>query len=88
MCRRIEIAKKNQIDYLVYQDHKVTFNAIENKELRPTQELACLHYFRGQLSQLNAHWGIQPDWAEHKIINANQETVATKKTFSSAWALA
>lgn len=87
MCGRIEVKNKKAVDLAVYRAHKVRFDCIQNQDLRPTQEVACLHFSHGQLSQANSHWGIKPNWAKHPLINAQSETVSSKKTFSSAWAL-
>jgi len=35
--------------------------------------------------QINANWGIKPDWANRLLINAQSETVASKKTFKNAF---
>lgn len=86
MCGRIEV-KKDIIDPLVYETLHVPFDAIDNRDLRPSQRAACLTMSHGKLTQVNPFWGIQPEWSKHPIINAQAETVAVKKTFSAAFAL-
>lgn len=87
MCGRIEVKKKEDIDLAVYHAFKVRFDAIQNSDLRPTQLASCLHFSHGQLSQVNSRWGIKPSWAKKPLINAQSESVKTKKTFSAAYAL-
>ncbi len=86
MCGRFEVNKKI-VDKGVYQSLKVNFNATHNFDQRPTQAVECLHLHHGKITQASSHWGIKPQWAHYPIINAQMETVATKKTFSSAYAL-
>lgn len=86
MCGRIEVKDKQAIDLAVYRSHKVVFDSTQNPDLRPTQEVACLRFDHGQLGQVNVHWGIRPNWAKKLLINAQSETVASKKTFSMPWA--
>ncbi len=86
MCGRIEV-NKPKIDSVVYKALKIRFEALHNPDLRPSQQVACLGLEHAQVNQINAHWGIKPEWATHPIINAQAETVAVKKTFSAAYAL-
>ena len=86
MCGRFEVDKAI-VDTGVFEAFHILFHAINNHDQRPSQEVACLHYQHEKLSQTPALWGINPHWAHHTIFNAQAETVATKKTFSSAYAL-
>lgn len=86
MCGRFEI-NKALVDKGVYQSLKVNFDAINNLDQRPTQSVECLHQHNGKIKQVSSHWGIKPEWAHYPIINAQIETIASKKTFSSAYAL-
>lgn len=86
MCGRFEV-NKDIVEKGVYNSLKIHFNSTQNLDLRPTQSVDCLHYHHGQLSQVASHWGIKPEWAHYPIINAQMETVAVKKTFSSAYVL-
>jgi putative SOS response-associated peptidase YedK len=86
MCGRFEV-NKSIVDIGVYQSVHTRFNAMNNLDQRPGGEVACLHHHHGAIVQATSYWGIKPDWAHHLIINAQSETVATKKTFSSAYAL-
>lgn len=64
----------------------IPFTAQANDDVRPTNTVATVAMIDDHLQQLNTHWGIKPDWATHLLINAKAETVATKKTFSAAFA--
>jgi putative SOS response-associated peptidase YedK len=86
MCGRFEV-DNNIVDIGVLQTQKIWFHSINNHDQRPTQNVACLHHHHGEIIQTSASWGIKPKWAHHPIINAQSETVASKKTFSSAYAL-
>ncbi len=86
MCGRFEVDKRI-VDTGVFETLHILFHAINNHEQRPRQELACLHLHHGKVCQASSYWGIEPSWAHHPIINAQSETVASKKTFSSAYAL-
>jgi putative SOS response-associated peptidase YedK len=86
MCGRFEVNKK-VVDKGVYERLKVHFSATNNLDQRPTQTVECLHHHHGKIVQASSYWGIKPEWAHYPIINAQMETVATKKTFSSAYAL-
>lgn len=86
MCGRFEV-DKTMVDKTVYQALHIRFDAINNHDQRPSQEVACLHHHQGKTMQVNSRWGIKPDWAHYPIINAQSETVAVKKTFSAAYAL-
>ncbi|MFT6030024.1 MAG: putative SOS response-associated peptidase YedK [Oleiphilaceae bacterium] len=86
MCGRFEVNKK-LVDKGVYRSLKIDFESINNLDQRPTQTVECLHHHQGNIAQTSSHWGIKPEWAHYPIINAQMETVATKKTFSSAYAL-
>lgn len=61
------------------------FSCESNTDTRPTQNVAILTNINGSLQQLNSAWGIKPQWASRLIINAQGETVATKKTFKQSF---
>jgi len=86
MCGRFEV-NKAVVDKGVYQSQRVRFDSIQHQDQKPGQAVSCLHHHHGCTVQAEAYWGIKPAWAHHAIINAQSETAATKKTFSSAYAL-
>jgi putative SOS response-associated peptidase YedK len=86
MCGRFEV-NSNIVDLGVFQTQKIRFHSINNHDQRPTQNVVCLHHHHGKIEQTSASWGIKPEWADRSIINAQSETAASKKTFSSAYAL-
>ncbi len=61
------------------------FTTETNTNLRLTQHVATMAYLDGELKQLNTTWGIKPTWSKKLLINAQGETVATKKTFTNAF---
>lgn len=85
MCGRLNV--KKSVDPAVKDELGVEFDSIENDDLRPTQRVAVVHSAHGQLSQINPRWGIQPDWANKLIINAQSESIQNKRTFSQAYAM-
>jgi putative SOS response-associated peptidase YedK len=38
----------------------------------------------GNYQQLNAEWGLKPNWSKRLLINTQSETVLTKPTFKDA----
>ncbi len=57
----------------------------DNPDLRPTQDVATLAYLDGDVKQLDTTWGIKPVCSRKILINAQGETVATKKTFKESF---
>jgi len=86
MCGRFEVDKRI-VDTGVFDALHILFNGIGNHDLCPSHTLECLHHQHGSITQASCHWGIQPAWAHHVIFNAQAETVASKRTFSAAYAL-
>ena len=60
--------------HLSSAEPSVSYNHSENKDPETKK-----------LTQLNATWGIKPQWAKKLLINAQGETCATKKTFQQAY---
>jgi putative SOS response-associated peptidase YedK len=56
-----------------------------NADLRPSQSVATIVNNGSSFQQVNALWGIKPNWSKKLIINAQAETVATKPTFKQAF---
>ncbi len=84
MCGRINITDSVEIQSF-FAEHGVDFTTKDNRDLRPTQDVATLAYLDGEVKQLNTTWGIKPTWSKKLLINAQGETVATKKTFKNAF---
>lgn len=84
MCGRFALGI--ELSGRVREQLGVPFEAAPSDDIRPTQTVACIASDGERLYQLNTHWGIKPGWAKRLIINAQAETVASKKTFARAFA--
>lgn len=85
MCGRFDIIEKPVKAFMDANFH-LNFEVQTNHDVRPTQSVATLCQSNHQYQQLNAAWGIKPNWARKLLINAQSETVATKKTFARSFA--
>nr|WP_286265899.1 SOS response-associated peptidase family protein [Thalassotalea atypica] len=63
----------------------IEFNAIDNDDLRPSEAVATIIKPPLGFAQINANWGIKPDWSKQLLINAKAETITEKPTFKSAF---
>ena len=84
MCGRLNVTD----DPLVQQICDflgIDFSTTTNIDLRPTQQASTIIMQNGNIQQLNSSWGIKPEWSKKILINAQAETVATKKTFKQAF---
>ena len=86
MCGRLNVVN-DPLCQLVTEQLGFKFDTPSNTDLRPTQQVATVTTTANHngLHQLNTLWGIQPNWANRIIINAQAETVATKPTFKMAF---
>ncbi|MBR9786476.1 MAG: SOS response-associated peptidase [Vibrionaceae bacterium] len=84
MCGRLNVINE-PLCRIVSEQLGIRFKAETNKDLKPTQIVSTVGSLHGELKQLDLPWGIQPDWANHLIINAKAETVAVKATFAHAF---
>ncbi|QLE86911.1 SOS response-associated peptidase [Shewanella sp. Scap07] len=84
MCGRLNIIADPLI-HIVSDALGLTFNTQTSLDLRPSEGIAAIAAKAQQLTQVNAHWGIQPQWSKKLIINAQVETAATKRTFAQAY---
>ena len=83
MCGRLNVTDDPVVQWIC--DYLgISFEVTENTDLRPSQMVASITG-NGELRQLNASWGIQPSWSKNLLINAQSESVATKKTFRAAF---
>jgi len=84
MCGRLNVIDDplvQQICHFLGMD----FSTETNTNLCPTQSVSTIILNSNGYQQLNAHWGIKPDWSKQLIINARSETATTKKTFRNAF---
>ena len=85
MCGRLNV-KDDPLVKWVNDYFGVSFMTESNSDLRPTQEIATIARISESIQQINTTWGIKPSWSKKPIINAQSETVATKKTFKIPFA--
>lgn len=84
MCGRLNIIH----DLLSQEVHDflgIRFSTTTNTDLRPTQNIDSIVLKDNQVQQCGLSWGIKPEWSQKLLINAQAETVATRKTFSQAF---
>ncbi|RUO59219.1 SOS response-associated peptidase [Pseudidiomarina marina] len=86
MCGRLNVVT-DPLCQLVTEQLGLKFHAPTNQDLRPTQQVEVITTTQRHdlLHQLSTEWGIQPSWANRILINAQAETVATKRTFQLAF---
>jgi len=61
------------------------FNTSSNSNVCPSDSIATVTSIDNKTVQINANWGIKPSWAKKLLINAQSETIDTKKTFQHAY---
>ncbi|MCP5170340.1 MAG: SOS response-associated peptidase [Hahellaceae bacterium] len=85
MCGRLNVIDA-PLSQIVSDMLGIQFSTQSHTDLRPTEQVATIAQCNGVLQQLDTTWGIRPDWANRIIINAQAETVASKRTFAQAFA--
>lgn len=83
MCGRFSVSDK--INPIVSELFNTPFNTSSNENLSPSQVVATITTAQQGYQQINAAWGIKPNWSKRLLINAQSETVATKHTFRQAF---
>ena len=73
MCGRFSINKA--ITPIVSELFNTPFIAESNFNLSPSQSVSTIVKNNSSYSQVNALWGIKPNWSKKLIINAQSETV-------------
>ena len=84
MCGRLNVID-DVLTQFVSSVLGIKLNTTTNPDLRPSQQVATIIH-PGSFTQVDANWGIQPDWSKQLLINAKSETVWQKPTFSEAFA--
>ena len=84
MCGRFNIID-DPLTKLTSELLGLEFSTKSNPNVCPSEQVASVGLVDGSPRQINAVWGIQPAWANRLIINAQAETVSSKKTFKSAF---
>lgn len=83
MCGRFSVDKG--LTPIVSELFNTPFNVKSNFNLSPSQSVATIIKSNSNFSQVNALWGIKPNWSKKLIINAQSETVSSKPTFKQAF---
>ncbi len=84
MCGRLNVIDE-PLAQMIFEQLGLKFYTETNLNLCPSQQVSGIVLFAGELNQLNAIWGVKPDWSKKLIINAKSETVFEKKTFKKAF---
>ena len=96
MCGRFNIID-DPLTKLVGELLGIEFSTQSNSNVCPSEQISTIALSNNSTSrdvnnntvdivaQVNATWGIKPDWAKKLLINAQAETVASKKTFRDAY---
>lgn len=83
MCGRFSVDKA--LTPIVSELFNTHYSVENNANLSPSQSVATIVNSGSNYQQVNALWGIKPNWSKKLIINAQAETVATKPTFKQAF---
>lgn len=82
MCGRMNIDTK--LCSVISDVFSINFTTPTNDNLSPSQTVSTIINNGGRTQQLNAEWGLKPNWSKRLLINAQSETVLTKLTFKDA----
>ena len=83
MCGRFSVVDKiAPIFSNLFDTH---FEVMTNSNFSPSEFAATITTAESGYQQINAAWGIKPNWSKKLIINAQSETVQTKSTFKQAF---
>jgi len=83
MCGRFSVDKA--LTPIISELFNTYYSVETNTNLSPSQSVATIINSGSNYQQVNAMWGIKPNWSKKLIINAQAETVATKPTFRQAF---
>jgi len=83
MCGRFSVDRA--LTPIVSELFNTHYSVETNTNLSPSQSVATIINSGSSYQQVNALWGIKPNWSKKLIINAQAETVATKPTFRQAF---
>jgi putative SOS response-associated peptidase YedK len=83
MCGRFSVV--DRIAPSVSNLFNTHYNVITNTNFSPSQVAATITSDKSGYQQVNAAWGIKPNWSKRLIINAQSETATTKPTFKHAF---
>jgi len=83
MCGRFNVTSK--LVPMVSDVFGIPFKVISNTNFSPSQIASTITAAEQGYQQINASWGIKPNWSKKLIINAQSETVAIKPTFKQSF---
>jgi len=83
MCGRFSVNKA--LTPIVSEQFNTHYHVETNANLSPGQSVSTIINNGLNYQQVNALWGIKPNWSKKLIINAQAETVAIKPTFKQAF---
>ncbi len=83
MCGRLNIVD-DPLAQLVSDFLGIDFKTTTNTNLCPSETLATIIRPTNGFEQINANWGIQPNWSKQLLINAQAETAHEKPSFKDA----
>ncbi|WP_206485652.1 SOS response-associated peptidase family protein [Thalassotalea sp. G2M2-11] len=83
MCGRLNVIDE-PLSQIVSETLGIEFTTSSNNNLCPSQKVAAVAKENGCF-QVNATWGIKPNWSKNVLINAQSETVHQKATFENAF---
>ncbi|GLX80502.1 DUF159 family protein [Thalassotalea insulae] len=83
MCGRLNVID-DPLTKIVSDILGIKFSTSSNNNLCPTQQVSTVAKENGYF-QVNATWGIKPDWSKSLLINAQSETVHKKSTFKNSF---
>lgn len=83
MCGRFSVI--DSIAPIVSSLFNTPFKVAANTNFSPSQTASTITTAQSGYQQINAAWGIKPNWSNKLIINAQSETALTKPTFKHAF---
>jgi len=83
VCGRYNV--QGRIAPIVSKLFDTQFTVETNTNFSPSQLASTIIADERGYQQMNANWGIKPNWSKKLIINAQSETVANKPTFRQAF---
>jgi putative SOS response-associated peptidase YedK len=89
MCGRFDLHSSIEIIARVFQIDSIIFDVKPNYNVAPSQDIAIV-INDGKNRLVPCKWGFVPNWSKeiktgYKMINARAETVATNRSFQSAF---
>jgi len=84
MCGRLDINRS--ICQVVSDTLGIKFSTSTNNNLCPSEVVSTIIKPPSGFQQLNTQWGIKTSWSKNLLINAQSETISTKKTFQQSFA--